>query len=62
MTGVLDDRKKVEKGWQRGKVTGLGDHIPEIVEIMKKRKIAVLRISDGSGGNTGLCDASSIVV
>ena len=43
-------------------VTGLGDHIPEIVEIMKKRKIAVLRISDGSGGNTGLCDASSVVV
>ena len=27
-------------------VTGLVDHIPEIVEIMKKRKIAVLRISD----------------
>ena len=27
-------------------VTGLGDHILEIVEIMKKRKIAVLGISD----------------
>ena len=27
-------------------VTGLGDHIPEIVEIMKKRKMAVLGISD----------------
>ena len=27
-------------------VTGLGDHIPEIVEIMKKRKIAVLGMSD----------------
>ena len=41
------ERKKVEKArmatWN---VTGLGDHIPEIVEIMKKRKIAVLGISD----------------
>ena len=43
-------------------VTGLGDHIPEIVEIMKKRKIAVLGISDsrtkGSGSkqiDTTLC-------
>ena len=27
-------------------VIGLGDHIPEIVEIKKERKIAVLGISD----------------
>ena len=41
-TEMETERGKVEKGWQRG----LGDHIPEIVEIMKKRKIAVLGISD----------------
>ena len=62
MTGVLDDRKKSRERMATWNVTGLGDHIPEIVEIMKKRKIAVLTISDGSGGNTGMCDASSVVV
>ena len=34
-------------------VTGLGDHIPEIVEIMKKRKIAVLGISDSRTKGSG---------
>ena len=34
-------------------VTGLGDHIPEIVEIMKKRKIAVLGISDSRMKGSG---------
>ena len=34
-------------------VTGLGDHIPEIVEIMKKRKIAVLGIWDSRMKGSG---------
>ena len=34
-------------------VIGLGDHIPEIVEIMKKRKIAVLGISDSRTKGSG---------
>ncbi len=34
-------------------VTGLGDHIPEIVEIMKKRKIAVLGVSDSRTKGSG---------
>ncbi len=34
-------------------VPGLGDHIPEIVEIMKKRKIAVLGISDSRTKGSG---------
>ena len=34
-------------------VTGLGDHIPEIVDIMKKRKIAVLGISDSIRKRSG---------
>ena len=34
-------------------VTGLGDHIPEIVEIMKKRKIAVLGMSDSRTKGSG---------
>ena len=33
--------------------TGLGDHIPEIVEITKKRKIAVLGISDSRTKGSG---------
>ena len=61
---VNEMEKDKEKGNRKRKsrermatwnVTGLGDHIPEIVEIMKKRKIAVLGISDsrskGSGSN-----------
>ena len=34
-------------------VTGLGDHIPEIVETMKKKKIAVLGSSDGRTKGSG---------
>ena len=53
---------EMEKGNRKGKirermatwnVTGLGDHIPEIVEIMKKMKIAVLGISDSSTKGSG---------
>ncbi len=48
-TQMETERGKVEKGWQRG----LGDHIPEIVEIMKKRTIAVLGISDSRTKGSG---------
>ena len=40
-------------------VTGLGDHVPEIVEIMKKRKISVLGISDSRTKGSGSKHADS---
>ena len=44
--GKGNRKRKSRERMATWNVTGLGVHIPEIVEIMKKRKIAALGISD----------------
>ena len=44
--GKGNRKRKIRERMSTWNVTGLGDHIPEIVEIMKKRQIAVLGISE----------------
>ena len=49
----MNRKRKSRKNMATWNVTGLGDHIPEIVEIMKNRKIAVLGISDSRKKGSG---------
>ena len=51
--GKINKMRKSRQRMATWNVTGLGDHIPEIVEIMKKRKIAVLGISDSKTKGSG---------